>query len=136
VIRLLRLFPQFRALEADRDAQVVALRESLQEENQRALLLQDRLDSAQESVARLWGMVDDAQKRAYRAMEMQVNFATQQRFGITPYPEAAQLPPSMEPDLDADHTVRRRMMPSEAIAAQTRRLRDQVVERLMPKATA
>jgi hypothetical protein len=174
ILRFLRLFPQFRALEAERDsaesrlvaenravARVIELetrdesrllqmaaarderdeairerdelRAALQEENQRALLLQDRLDAMQETVSRLWGMTESAQNRAYRAMEMQVNYATQQKFGVTPYPDASHLPPSAEADLDSDHVVRRRMAPSELIANQTRKLRDDVLERLNKK---
>jgi hypothetical protein len=106
------------------------IRAALQETTTEKLILQDRLDAAQESVGRLWGMVDAAQNRAYRAMESQVNYATQQRFGITPYPEASHLPPSLEPDLESDSIVRRRMAPSELIADQKRKLRNEIVDRL------
>lgn len=174
ILRFLRLFPQFRALEAERDIlassradhdravaraldlearddsriqRIMALdsekdealrerdelRAALQQESTDKLILQDRLNAAEESVSRLWGMVQDSQNKAYEALKLQVNFATQQKFGITPYPEATHLPPSMEPDLDANMTIPRRMTPSEAVAAQTRRLREQIVERLTTK---
>ena len=133
LLKLLRLFNQFRALEADRDVQVLELREALQEESQRAMLLQDRLDAAQESVSRLWAMVDAAQNRAYRAMETQVNYATQMRFGVTPYPDASHLPPSLEPDLDADPIVSRRMVPSGMVADAKRRLIAELNSRLTKK---
>jgi hypothetical protein len=109
------------------------LRATLQEQNTQCLLLQDRLDASQESVSRLWGMVDDAQKRAYRAMEMQVNFCSQQRFGMTPYPDASQLPPSLEPDLESDTVVPRRRMPSEMIADAKRNLVTELHQRLTKK---
>lgn len=144
ILRFLRLFPQFRAIEERQHNTLLdlseardeaarerdELRAALQEENTQKLILQDRLDAAQESVSRLWGMVDAAQQRAYRAMEMQVNYSTQQRFGVTPYPEASHLPPSLEPDLESDSIVRRRMAPSELIADQKRKLRNEIVDRL------
>jgi hypothetical protein len=54
-LAFLRLFSAFRALEADRDSQVIVLREALQQETQRAMLLQDRLESAQNERVELWG---------------------------------------------------------------------------------
>jgi phosphoserine phosphatase len=164
LLRFLRLFHQFRALEAERDyaqsaqrgaqtclqemsdqaaacraemqaltAERDELRAALQEQNTQCLLLQDRLDAAQESVSRLWGMVETAQNRAYRAMESQVNFSTQMKFGVTPYPEASHLPPSLEPDLDSDSVVPRRRMPSEMVADARRNLVTELHQRLTKK---
>jgi hypothetical protein len=123
-----RLSAQQKAMQFEHD--LAQVRVALQETTTEKLILQDRLDAAQESVSRLWGMVDAAQNRAYRAMESQVNFSTQMKFGVTPYPEASHLPPSLEPDLESDSIVRRRMAPSELIANQKRKLRDDLVERL------
>lgn len=128
ILRLLRLFSAFRALEQDRDATVLELRDALQEASTEKLLLQDRLQASEESVSKLWTMVDDAQKRAYRAMEMQINFAVQQRFGITPYPEATQLPESHGP-ANPD-PVARWQTPSEKIAAARAKFQSEFLEEI------
>jgi hypothetical protein len=142
ISRLLHLFPQFRALELraianEADAEIRAgliaeceqLREALQQSTTEKLLLQDRLDAAQESVSQLWSMVAERQQRADRAMEMQVNFATQQRFGIVPYPEATQLPESAGP-MTGSHAVSRRQLPSEMMDSAKARFMPELIETL------
>lgn len=120
ILRFLRLFSAFRALEQDRDATVANLCESLQQMTTEKLLLQDRLDAVMEDRAKLWGMMERSIENERATLQMQVNFGTQQRFGITPFPEAVHLPPSAEPSAEKSAPFGRRMMPSEMVAQRTR----------------
>lgn len=115
-IRLLRLFGAFRTLEQDRDETVATLRETVQEQSTQNLLLQDRLDSVMNDRAELWRMMESAINNERATLQMQVNFATQQKFGVTPFPEATHLPSSAEPSAENAGPFGRRMMPSEMIA--------------------
>lgn len=116
---LLSLFPQYRAL-------LASLRES---ETQR-LLLQDRLDATLSDRAQMWELMREALNNERDALRQQVNYATQQRFGVTPYPEAQHLPDEILPDRENNTTVYRRPLPSEAIAAATEKFKRQLADKL------
>ena len=115
ILRFLRLFAAFRALEQDRDVTVANLCETVQQLSTDKLLLQDRLDSVLNDRAKLWDMMQTAIENERATLQMQVNFATQQRFGVTPFPDAVKLPDSMEA---SEHSapLGRRRMPSEDMA--------------------
>lgn len=100
ILRLLRLFSHFRRLEADRDATVAQLRESLQDVTTEKLVLQDRLDSVMDDRAKLWDVMQKAIENERATLQMQVNFSAQQRFGVTPFPEAVHLQPTQEPNAE------------------------------------
>lgn len=119
ILRFLRLFPAFRALEQDRDATLTALRESLQEQNTQNLLLQDRLDFAMEDRGKLWDAMVSAQSAKDLSYQMQINFATQQKFGVTPFPEATHLPPSSAPSPENLTAFGGFQLPSARIAQRT-----------------
>ncbi len=125
----LRLFPQFRVLEQDRDATVAALRETVQEQSTQNLLLQDRLDSVLNDRANLWDMMRTAIENERATLQMQVNFSAQQRFGVTPFPEAVHLPPTAEPSGEKSAPFGRRMMPSEMVGHRTAQFFKQYTER-------
>ena len=88
------------------------------------LILQDRLDSIMNDRAELWRMMETAIANERATLQMQVNFATQQKFGVTPFPEATHLPPEVSTQRDMQ-PISRRMTPSEMIASGTQKfLRD------------
>lgn len=92
------------------------------------LLLQDRLDAVMNDRSELWRMMETAINNERATLQMQVNFQTQQRFGVTPFPDAMHLPQEanahgpMEP-------LSRRQMPSEMIANGTARFIRQFQQR-------
>lgn len=126
IARFLRLFKEFRDIEAycgtcndlavKSGAEAIQLREALQEQNTQNLLLQDRLDAAMDDRAKLWGMMERAIENERATLQMQCNFTVQQKFGITPFPDAPHLPPSAEPSAENAAPFARRMMPSELVA--------------------
>lgn len=104
----------FLALFAEYRAQV-ELAQSLSAEK---LILQDRLDSVMNDRAELWRMMETAISNERATLQMQINFQTQQKFGVTPFPDAVHLPA----DLNATGSAQpmpRRQMPSEMIASGT-----------------
>jgi hypothetical protein len=102
----LPLFAEYRAQSA--------LIQSLTAEK---LILQDRLDSVMHDRGELWRMMETAISNERATLQMQVNFATQQKFGVTPFPDAVQLPNVSEPNNFKPLT--RRQTPSEMIASGT-----------------
>lgn len=119
ILRFLRLFAAFRSLEQDRDATVSELRTAVQESTMQNLLLQDRLDSMASDRAKLWEMMETAIQNERSTLQMQVNFAVQQKHGLTPFPEAVHLPESQQPSPEDAAPFARRLMPSELIARRT-----------------
>lgn len=118
ILWFLRLFPAFRALEGDRDGNVAALRETLQEQSTQNLLLQDRLDAVMNDRGELWRMMERSIENERATLQMQVNFSAQQRFGVTPFPDAVQLPASAEPSDARSAPFGHIMMPSQMVANQ------------------
>lgn len=111
ILRLLRLFSAFRALEEDRDATVAQLRAELSDAQDEARDLTAKLDDRTE----LWRLVHESAAAEREAHRMVINYSVQQRFGITPYPDAQHLPESVGPETGAH--VPRRQLPSELMDA-------------------
>ena len=130
ILRFLRLFPQFRALESDRDARLLELRETAQELQQQNLLLQDRLDMAMQDRTKLWDLMQKSIDEMRVAYQMHINAQWQKEGHGRPYPEAPGLPDYAVPKQVSDPVVPRRMLPSEAAAAMTRRFVEEYAERL------
>lgn len=129
IIRFLRLFHAFCTLEEDRDATVAALRETVQEQSMQNLLLQDRLDAVMNDRGELWRMMERAIENERETLQMQVNFSAQQRFGVTPFPEAVHLPPTAEPSEARSAPFGRRLMPSELVAHRQQQFMKKFVDR-------
>lgn len=119
ILRFLRLFAAFRAIEQDRDATVIELRDALQESNTQVLVLQDRLDSMASDRDKLWEMMATSIQNERETLRMQANIVTQQKFGVTPFPESTHLPESREPSVEDAAPFARRLMPSELVARRT-----------------
>jgi hypothetical protein len=121
MLKFLRLFSAFRNLEADRDSQVIVLREALQQETQRAMLLQDRLESAQNERVELWGMVRECVNGERISYQAHINASWQKQGHGVPYPDAPQIPAHAVPQEQNTDPIARRAFPSEAMARQTSR---------------
>jgi hypothetical protein len=119
ILRFLRLFSAFRALEQDRGVIVDGLRESVQELTTEKLLLRDRLDAVMNDRGELWRMMERAIENERDTLKTQANFYSQQRYGVVQYPESVKLPESMEASEHAAGPLGRRQMPSERMAQQT-----------------
>lgn len=102
----------------DSHAEASKLREQVQLLSSEKLILQDRLDSVMNDRAELWRMMETAISNERATLQMQVNFATQQKFGITPFPDAVHLSPEASAPGQVS-PLSRRQMPSEMIAAGT-----------------
>ncbi len=106
--------------------------ETIQSLASEKMLLLDRVDALMNDRSELWRMMETAINNERATLQMQVNFQTQQRFGVTPFPEAMHLPQEdgaqghMEP-------LARRQMPSEMIANGTARFIRQFQERQVMK---
>lgn len=102
--------------------------ELIQSLNTEKLLLQDRLDAIMNDRSELWRMMETAINNERATLQMQVNFQTQQRFGVTPFPEATHLPQESNAQGPMD-PLPRRQMPSEMIANGTARFIRQFQDR-------
>ncbi len=129
VLRFLRLFQAFRALEGDRDVTVASLCETVQQMTTEKLLLQDRLDSLMNDRAELWRMMEKAIENERATLQMQVNFSAQQKFGVIPFPEATHLPASMEAG-DARAPIPGYRTPSQRIQARTNKFAQSFAQKL------
>jgi hypothetical protein len=129
LLRFLRLFSAFRALESDRDSQVVVLREALQQETTRALTLQDRLDSAERERAELWAMTRECVNGERAAYQAHINAAWQKQGHGTPYPDAPHIPAHAVPQEQDTTPIGRRPLPSEAMATVTRQFLQNLAQR-------
>lgn len=82
------------------------------------LILQDRLDSVMNDRAELWRMFESSISNERATYQMQINFQAQQKFGVTPFPDAVHLPAEASAPGQVS-PLSRRQMPSEMIAAGT-----------------
>jgi hypothetical protein len=80
VIWFLRLFSHFRALES---------------EAQRNVRLQDTVQDLTGQLDWLRSLVTEAQTNERRAYQMLVNFETQGKIGVCPFPDAPKMPPAV-----------------------------------------
>lgn len=113
----LKLFPQFRGLEADLEIVREANR-SLVQENARLL---DRVDAAIEDRKQVWETLQGALKSMETSYQAHINAAWQRQNGGIPYPEAPHLPPQSIPKQQPSDLVGRgaRMLPSQMVANRT-----------------
>lgn len=125
MLRFLRLFAAFRALEADRDATVALLREELQREASEKMLCQDRLDAVMADRSKLWDMVTEAVGNERETLKTMANYRIQSTYGVTPYPEAGTLPESRQPE-HIENTPRW-LTPSERVAQHNKTFMDKLV---------
>ena len=118
-LSFLRLFAAFRAIEAE----LVAVRESHAQLASQKLLLEDRLNAAQEERERIWLLTQEALRGERMAYQSHVNLSWQKMGGGTPYPDAPHLPPAAVPQPDSHEPVGRqaRVLPSEIVARETRK---------------
>lgn len=130
ILWFLRLFPQFRALESDRDARLAEVRESAQELQQQVLLLQDRLDAAQSDRGRMWDLMEKSIEEMKIAYQMHVNVQWQKQGQGKPYPDAPGLPEHAVPKQNVDPVVPRSMLPSEAARLATKQFMEAYASRL------
>ncbi len=118
---LLSLFSEYRSLTED-----------LQSAISEKLILQDRLDAVMNDRSELWRMMETAINNERATLQMQVNFQTQQRFGVTPFPDATHLPQESNAQGPIE-PMPRRQMPSELIQNGTARFIRQFQERHVMK---
>lgn len=113
----LKLFRQYRALEADIEIVREANR-SLVQENARLL---DRVDAAIEDRKQVWETLQVALKSMETSYQAHINAAWQRQNGGIPYPEAPHLPPNSVPKQQPNELVGRgaRMLPSQMVAQRT-----------------
>jgi hypothetical protein len=129
VIRLLRLFSYVRDLELriqesrdERDrinaleSEAEGLRVALAESTQQNLRLQDRLDSALEDRGKLWELTSQCINAERAAYQSHVNMSWREHGLGLPFPDAPAPPPKSDVVSDP---VKRRMLPSERVAAAT-----------------
>ena len=150
----LRLFSQFRELEAlaemqaaraeefDREqgrARTLATdNESLREANQQLttekLLLEDRLESSMQDRDRLWETMQESLRGERYAYQTMVNHATQKTGAGTPYPDAHSLPASEVRKIQTPGPIGRssRVLPSEMASRATKQFIHDYVERVGP----
>lgn len=103
----------------------------VQELSTEKLLLQERVDHAQQEADRWFELAKEARTGEREALQMLANFRLQP-LGVTPFPEAIKLPESLEPhDMPS---IKRSMTPSEAVARATKNFKNQMVERLVADA--
>ena len=151
---LLRLFPQFRELEALAAMQaarveecegqqqsietLTAENESLRESNQQLstekLLLEDRLESSTQDRDRLWETMQESLRGERYAYQTMVNHAVQKTGAGTPYPDAHSLPASEIRKPQAPGPIGRsaRVLPSEMANRASRQFIHDYVERVGP----
>jgi hypothetical protein len=110
----LRTFPQYRALERE----VKTLREEHVRLTTERMMLQDRLDAAQEDRNRLWNLTQKCLEGERLAYQSHINVQWQKQGGGVPYPEAPHLPPAAVPQPSPNEPLGRRgrILPSEAVA--------------------
>lgn len=100
--------------------ELAEVRGALQQETQDRLVLQDRLNSAEEERQRLWDRLDVALAEERKSYQMAINQAWMREHGVAPHPEAPAPPKKQTIPQPDDTVIGRRPLPSEAIAARTR----------------
>jgi hypothetical protein len=123
----LRLFPAFRALEAE----AKALREDHARLTTENLVLNDRLDAAGADRNKLWETMLDCQRGERAAYQMHVNQSWQKMGAGTPYPDAPHMQASAVPKEQSREPIGRRgrMLPSEIVEQQ----RSEFIQNLVGK---
>ena len=108
-----------QAADRERSGKVEELSRELQESENRAMRLQDRLDAALEDRGRLWDLVEQSISKMECAYQMHVNVEWQKAGRGAPYPDAPQIPADRIKAPVADSMVPRPRTGSEQVAART-----------------
>ena len=129
----LRMFPQFRALLAERDEAVresAQLRTQLQDQTAQMLSLQDRLDFALSDRTELWSMTRECINNERAAYAMHINEQWQKQYGVAPFPDAPQIPQHAAAKHVTDPIIPRSMLPSEGVRRATQKFMSDVLPNL------
>lgn len=111
-----RLFPQFRALETERDQ----LRETVATLQTEKLRLEDRLISSQQDRDRLWESFQQSLQGERTAYQLHINMSLQRQGAGVPYPDAPHLPQHVAPQPSNEPLGRRgRVLMSEIMQQRT-----------------
>jgi hypothetical protein len=126
MIRLLRLIPQFRALESE----CQDLRASLQDASMQNLLIQDRLDATLQDRAKLWDLMQESVRHERITYQAHLNLQWQREGHPAPYPDAPQMAEQRVPHPISvkDQVIPRPLMPSERVQRQTQRVIRDLIE--------
>lgn len=143
ILWFLRLFPQFRNLEAlalmqaESTEQCESLTVTRDELIREKLLLEDRLSAAIADKDRLWDAMQQAMDGERYALHTMVNHAVAKAGGGTPYQDAHTLPPSEIRKVQVAGPVGRRgrELPSQIAARESERFLNEYVETINPQAT-
>lgn len=150
ILWFLRLFPQFRNLEALALMQAESAEESRslvedlknleiarEELIREKVLLEDRLSSALADKDRLWDAMQRAMDGERFALRTMVNHAVAKTGGGTPYQDAHALPASEVRKIQTPGPVGRRgrTLPSELAAKESERFMHEWLEQINPQAT-
>lgn len=155
ILWFLRLFPQFRDLEAlvnmqaagaeERHAEYDSLHEDIANLEgvkiqliAEKALLEDRLAGAIADKDRQWDAMQNAIDGERYALRTMVNHATQKAGGGTPYQDAHALPPSEVRKIQTSGPVGRRgrILPSELASKETNRFVGEWIGQLNPQPAA
>lgn len=101
---LLRWFPQFRALETERNQ----LRETVAELQSQNLRLEDRLVAAQQDRDRLWESFQQSLQGERAAYQLHINMSMQRMGAGVPYPDAPHIPQHLAPQPSTNEPLGRR----------------------------
>ena len=110
MIWFLRLFPAFRRMEA---------------EVQRNVRLQDTVQDLTGQLDWLRALVTEAQTNERKAYQMLVNFVTQGKIGVCPFPDAPKLPPAVVDRMAREPIELSSVRGYDMVAQATRRFFDQ-----------
>ena len=132
MIRILRLFREFRAMESD----LVAARDACAAEAEERERTEQRLDILMRDRDRLWELVAEAQRGERYALHSQANVLSQRSGAGAPYPDAHQIDNPVLKQEGGPVAGGSRILPSQRAERARRAAIQQIVEReLAPKFT-
>jgi hypothetical protein len=128
ILRFLRFFPQFRALEASQ----LQTQEELAAANTQLQVWQDRVEQGDREVSFLREQMSTAVAKERYTYQSWLNFQVQPTYGVAPFPDAAVIPQDArfsEPP-ETGSGGRQYMSPSTAVAMQTKNFMRKSAEKL------